>query len=121
MTSDVLDAGDLERLVGRSVGCTWNGEQLLIYCSLIESQEEESQRKPGRASSTREDLLRQKLDADKREWESGYWVPDLRDRVTVESLQKWKGDWLSLAVMSFIRLRKDGQINPSSFPPKGQS
>ena len=58
---------------------------------------------------------------EEREYESGFWVPDVTDGQNVVKLQSWNSDWGSLSPITFIRLSQDGTKHASSFPPKGQS
>lgn len=81
----------------------------------------QSERRPGRPPSTREDALKQKIAMEDREYSTGYWLPDLRDKENLQQLRLWNGDWNSMGNIKYIRLSKDGQIKQSSFPPKGQS
>ncbi|KIW00864.1 uncharacterized protein PV09_07621 [Verruconis gallopava] len=80
-----------------------------------------AERRPGRPPATRELAIKQQLEADSKEYESGLWIPDLRDEETLFSLRNWKGEWSGLNVMKFVRLNRKGEVRESSFPPKGQS
>jgi len=79
------------------------------------------ERRPGRPPVTREMAIKQQLELDKKEYDSGMWIPDLRDDDTLFSLRNWTGEWSMLNTMKFVRLLKDGTLRESSFPPKGQS
>ena len=81
----------------------------------------EKERRPGRPTSNCEDLLKQRITMEEREYQSGFWVPDIMDSENVVNLQGWNGDWGSLSPITFIRISKDGTKRSSSFPPKGQS
>lgn len=81
----------------------------------------QSERRPGRPSSTREDLLKQSKLTEGREYDSGYWVPDMQDGGNLERLRDWNGEWTSLNTINYIRLSRDGTIRQSSFPPKALS
>jgi translation machinery-associated protein 16 len=56
-----------------------------------------------------------------REFESGYWIPDLSNQENLEKLKNWNGEWVGMNVMKFVRVTKAGEIRSSSFPPKGNS
>ena len=81
----------------------------------------ESDRRPGRPRSMREDLLRQQIVVEEREYDAGYWIPDMTDASNLELLREWNGEWASLSTLKFVRLAKNGAKHDSSFPPKGQS
>jgi translation machinery-associated protein 16 len=65
--------------------------------------------------------ITQQLEADTKEYDSGLWIPDLRDEETLFTLRNWEGDWSGLNNMKFVRVMRDGEVRASSFPPKGQS
>ena len=92
---------------------------------LARDEEELSQlkaeRRPGRPSSNREDLLKQRMQTEEREFNAGYWIPDLQDDKSLAALREWSGDWENLNTLKFVRLAKGGRKTESSFPPKGQS
>ena len=80
-----------------------------------------SERRPGRPPSNHEDQLKQLILTEEREFESGFWMPDMTDASNVEQLRNWNGEWASLNLFQYVRLSKDGVRHESSFPPKGQS
>ena len=86
-----------------------------------ELAELKSQRRPGRPSSTREDLLKQSMAAEEREYDSGFWIPDMQDEDNLAILQAWNGEWTALNTFKYIRLSRDGTVQISNFPPKGLS
>jgi translation machinery-associated protein 16 len=69
-----------------------------------------AQRRPGRASTNPED-----------QFQSGFWMPDLRDSEGVAKLRAWKQDWSSLNTLKFARIGSESGIRASTFPPKGLS
>lgn len=81
----------------------------------------ESERRPGRPSSTREDLLKRRVDTENREYEAGFWIPDMEDADNVAQLERWTGEWTSLNTLKYIRFTRDGRKRASAFPPKAQS
>ncbi|KAL9585956.1 MAG: hypothetical protein Q9212_001222 [Teloschistes hypoglaucus] len=81
----------------------------------------QSERRPGRPTSTREDTLKQGIDAEDKEYASGFWIPDISDAATVDRLTEWNGEWSSLNNLKFVRVAKDGGKHASSFPPNGNS
>lgn len=80
-----------------------------------------AERRPGRPASNRQSLLEQAVKAERGEYESGFWLPNLQDEETLLKLDSWEGDWLSLANLRFIRVQKTGGIKESQFPPRGAS
>lgn len=80
-----------------------------------------SERRPGRPASTRQALLEQAVEKERQEFESGFWLPDCQDESTLMKLDGWKGQWLELGVMRFVRIDKEGVMKESSFPPRGAS
>lgn len=86
-----------------------------------ELAELKSQRRPGRPSSTREDLLQQFMTTEDREYNGGVWIPEMQDEGNLRILQEWNGEWTALNTLKYVRLSRDGTIQKSSFPPKGLS
>ena len=80
-----------------------------------------AERRSGRPASTRQTLLEQRRDLEGKEYESGFWVPNLQDVETLVKLDAWKWDWLSLGNMRFIRVDDKGMVKESQFPPRGAS
>ncbi|KEQ69191.1 hypothetical protein M436DRAFT_56909, partial [Aureobasidium namibiae CBS 147.97] len=78
-----------------------------------------AERRPGRPKSTKHNLLEQQQDQEQKEYESGFWIPDMRDEATLTKLRNWKGEWIALSPLSYVRVEKSGKINESAFPPKG--
>ena len=80
-----------------------------------------AERRPGRPPSTKQTLLEQQRDLEQKEYVSGLWMPDMRDESNVKRLKNWKGDWIALSPLSYVRVVKGGEIRESAFPPKGAS
>ena len=80
-----------------------------------------AERRPGRPSSTREDLLKQRMEIEEREYHTGFWVPNVGDEQDLALLRNWNGLWTSLSTLKYVRIARNGTKQPSSFPPKGQS
>lgn len=80
-----------------------------------------AERRPGRPPSNRQALLEQQLKLETHEYESGFWMPDLRDVETLEKLDAWKGEWLGLGNLRFARVEQGGGVKESQFPPRGAS
>jgi translation machinery-associated protein 16 len=43
----------------------------------------------------------------------------MRDEATLVKLRNWKGEWIALSPLGYIRVEKSGSITESAFPPKG--
>jgi translation machinery-associated protein 16 len=93
------------------------------YVARNEDELEEMQgaRRHGKAPSAREVNMRQQSKNELREFESGYWIPDLSSKENMERLKNWNGEWVGLNPIKFVRMSKNGEMRPSSFPPKGNS
>lgn len=80
-------------------------------------------RRAGRPASTREDLLKMKIATDVKEYEAhGFYLPDLTNTENVIMLDRWDGyKWEFLGNLKWVRVSSNGSVQPSSFPPKGQS
>ena len=86
-----------------------------------ELAELKSTRRPGRPSSTREDLLQQFMTTEDREYNGGFWIPDMQDEGSLKILREWNGEWTALNTFKYVRLSREGKMQRSSFPPKGLS
>lgn len=99
--------------------------QTIIQDYLDRNQEElaelKAERRPGRPPSTRQNLMEQQMSVEVKEYESGFWIPNLQDEETLVKLDKWQGDWVGLATMRFVRVNKQGVLAESQYPPKGAS
>ena len=98
----------------------------LINSSYLGRYDEEitqlkSQRRYGRPSSTREDLLKQFMTTEYQEYEGGLWIPNLQDEANLGMLRGWNGEWTALSTIKYVRLSRKGTLRESSFPPKGLS
>ncbi|KAL3426265.1 hypothetical protein PVAG01_03056 [Phlyctema vagabunda] len=79
------------------------------------------ERRAGRPASTREDILRMKITTDEKEYENGFYLPDLTLEENVIYLDRWEGDWSYLSTLKWVRVTSGGVVAASIFPPKGQS
>lgn len=86
-----------------------------------ELEELKAERRAGRPPSTRQTQLQQQRETEDKEFESGFWMPHLQDEETLTKLDVWKGDWLGLGILRFVRVQKDGVVKESQFPPRGSS
>ncbi|TKA75285.1 hypothetical protein B0A55_05077 [Friedmanniomyces simplex] len=96
--------------------------QALITEYLKRNDEEieqlKAERRVGRPPSTRFTILEQEKKVEGKEYESGFWVPNLQDEETLTRLDGWKGDWISLANLRFLRVDVGGMVKESQFPPR---
>jgi translation machinery-associated protein 16 len=77
----------------------------------------QAERRSGRPATTRQQVLELAKDAEKKEYVSGLWVPNLQDEQTLIKLDAWQYDWLSLSNMGFIRIDSEGLVKEAQFPP----
>lgn len=80
-----------------------------------------AERRAGRPPSTRQTLLEQQKQQEEKEYESGFWLPNLQDEETLVKLESWKGDWSGLGILRFVRVETQGGVKESQFPPRGAS
>jgi translation machinery-associated protein 16 len=86
-----------------------------------ELAEIQSQRRPGRPPSKAEERITQRVEGERKEYKAGFWVPELRDEASRQKLENWSGNWAGLNNLNFVRTVSGGEIQPSTFPPKGLS
>lgn len=79
------------------------------------------ERRPGRPSNNREDLMKQRYATEDQEYTAGFWLPDMENDENLKLLRNWNGEWTSLSNLKYVRLTRAGTKTPSSFPPKGRS
>ena len=80
-----------------------------------------AERRPGRPASNRQTLLEDLKKTEQREYDSGFWLPNLQDEETLVKLDQWRGDWIGLGILRFVRIDRAGVIKESQFPPRGAS
>lgn len=66
-----------------------------------------SERRKGRPPTNRQNLLEEKLKHDLDVFKTGYKIPDLSDKLTVERCRDWNGTTGATTNMKFIRISKD--------------
>ncbi|EMR69777.1 putative translation machinery-associated protein 16 protein [Eutypa lata UCREL1] len=84
-----------------------------------ELEEIKKTRRKGRPASTREDLLKMKIETIQKEWQNGFLVPVLDTEENADRLNRWEGDWSYLTIMKWARISSKGTVKASSFPPRG--
>ncbi|KAK4936537.1 translation machinery-associated protein 16 [Elasticomyces elasticus] len=109
-----------------SVGAVSDEELHLLTQSFIDREDEQlaeaqQQRRPGRPPSKLEEQIKLRKDSEEREFRGGLWVPELRTQESRSKLERWNGEWDGLNTLEFVRVVRNGEIKPSSFPPKGLS
>ncbi|CUM65257.1 uncharacterized protein PRCAT00002890001 [Priceomyces carsonii] len=85
-------------------------EFVLRYDEEVEQMQAE--RRPGSALSNKGQLLIQAAKDEKIKFETGYKIPDLSDKNTVEKLRTWNGTPGGTSVMKFIYVSKDTKALP---------
>ena len=96
---------------------------ILLYLSRNDAELDQlkAERRAGRPPSTRQTLLEQQKKVEGKEHESGFWLPNLQDEETLVKLDVWKGDWVGLGTVRFVRVGTTGSVKESQFPPRGSS
>lgn len=59
--------------------------------------------------------------AEEKEFDGGFYCPDMLDAATVGKLRGWDGEWVSCNAMKFVRVTRAGETRESVWPPKGLS
>ena len=65
--------------------------------------------------------MKQSMTTEEREYDSGFWIPDMQDEGSLAMLKGWNGEWTALNTIKYVRLSRDGTLQTSNFPPKGLS
>lgn len=78
-----------------------------------------AERRAGRPPSSKQTLLEQQQATEQKEYEYGFWMPDMQNELNLAKLKEWKGHWVALGQLSFVRVEKAGRVRESAFPPKG--
>lgn len=68
----------------------------------------EKDRRPGRPLSSKQQLQLEKRKHDEHVFETGFRIPDVSDKLTVERLRGWNGTSGSLSSWKYIMITKDG-------------
>ncbi|KAI9694295.1 MAG: hypothetical protein M1820_009054 [Bogoriella megaspora] len=109
----------------RQATFTFEETQALIEVFLKRDSEQLSElkekRRPGRPSSTAQDLLQAKHDLENKEYNSGFWIPDMEDGDNILMLQAWDGQWSSMSTMNYVRITRSGSKQTSQFPPNREN
>ncbi|KAF7546429.1 hypothetical protein G7046_g9305 [Stylonectria norvegica] len=84
-----------------------------------EYSEVKKTRRPGRPSSVKEDLLKNRINALESEYQKGFIIPDLLAHETVSALHLWEGSWSYLSQMKWIKVMAGGDARPIAFPAGG--
>lgn len=71
-----------------------------------------AERRPGRPTSAKGDILKQRVTRELEEYRTGFYIPNLQSSENIERLQRWDGSVGSLAQVKFTRISKDS-------PPMG--
>ncbi|KFY41406.1 hypothetical protein V494_03026 [Pseudogymnoascus sp. VKM F-4513 (FW-928)] len=123
----IVRAAFFQEAVRRNGGKELTMEQItplieeFVHQNDEEYSEIKSERRAGRPASTREDVLRIRIAKDEKEWENGFYLPDLTIPDNAIYLDRWDGSWAYLPTLKWVTIAKNGTVKPSSFPPKGQT
>ncbi|KAI1413481.1 translation machinery-associated protein 16 [Hypoxylon sp. FL1857] len=85
-----------------------------------ELNEVKKSRRPGRPASAKEDLLKVKIDKLQKEYQNGFLLPALDTDENAKLFVRWEGSWSYLTTLKWVRISSAGQVQPSSFPPRGE-
>lgn len=66
-----------------------------------------NERRPGRPQTNKHQILEEKVKHEKHIYDTGFEIPDLSDKSTVEKLREWNGTTGGTTVMKFIHITKD--------------
>lgn len=78
-------------------------------------------RRPGRPPAARENWLKSRIDSERKEFDIGYWVPNMLDADNIQKLSRWDGEWSMLSPIAFVRIDSKGVLQDSRWPPNGMS
>ncbi|KAF3912929.1 hypothetical protein AA313_de0209446 [Arthrobotrys entomopaga] len=70
-------------------------------------------RREGRPRSAQEDRLRNSLEREIAELDSGYEIPDVFDNEAVKLLLGWKGDTHNISQIKRMRITREGKVLPA--------
>lgn len=73
-------------------------------------------RRAGRAPAAEELRIRGVAEREGREFDAGFWCPDVRDPEVRSVLREWKGEWGGLGTVAFVRVRRDGAVKEDRWP-----
>lgn len=73
-----------------------------------------SERRPGRPQTSRHTLLEEAARIDRNVYATGFRIPDLTDKETVERLKLWNGSLGGTTVMKFFLITKDMEQLPGT-------
>lgn len=77
-----------------------------------------SERRPGRPQTSRHTLLEEVARHDRDIYATGFRIPDLTDKATVERLKLWNGSLGGTTIMKFVLITKDMEHLPGTDPTK---
>lgn len=70
-------------------------------------QKFEDQRRPGRPILTKHQILQEKKKYDQHLYKTGFKIPDLSDKSTVERLKLWNGTGGGVVIMKLVHISED--------------
>lgn len=101
---------------------TMEDMELFIEAFLTRDDEEieqlQSDRRKGRPPTNRHSLLENKRREEQQEYDSGYEIPDLRDKLTVELLRSWNGTTGMFNKFKHVYVAKRSESVEAEAPPQ---
>ncbi|KAL9114728.1 MAG: hypothetical protein Q9227_001406 [Pyrenula ochraceoflavens] len=98
----------LARLVTATVKANQIYSEIKSFALVMADHDEEVDRKAryqGRPPSNQEDRLSHQIDEEQKEYASGLWIPDLRNRDCMATVRRWDQQWASLNQMTFQKFQ----------------
>lgn len=77
-----------------------------------ELEELRAARRPGRPASSRQQILEEKVKYDQGIYATGYKIPDISDKLTVNRLREWNGTIGGVTAFKFVYVSKDMEQLP---------
>ncbi|KAK0713013.1 translation machinery-associated protein 16 [Lasiosphaeria miniovina] len=75
-------------------------------------------RRAGRAPGPKEDMLKLRIATLQKEYQNGYYLPDLTNENNLQVLDRWDKSWTYLANLAWVKITTTGIVKPTLFPPQ---
>ncbi|KAI9901188.1 hypothetical protein N3K66_003005 [Trichothecium roseum] len=93
--------------------------EIFIHQYDEEFEEVKKARRPGRGASTREELLKNKIQLLETEHGQGFSLPDVMSEEGAKLLALWEGSWTYLTTIPWIKVNVKDGARKADFPSKG--